>query len=57
MSNDYVTVKIPKELAEAIDKIVGSYGFRSRSEVIKEALRDLLRRYGVYPSLEDKPRR
>jgi len=41
----YVTVRIPKELSDAIDKYVGTLGFRSRTEFVKEAVRALLLKY------------
>jgi len=47
---DYVTLKIPHELAEAIDRIIGKMGFRTRAEFVKEAIRQLLKEYK--PDLE-----
>lgn len=41
----YVTLKIPKELADAIDTILGKMGFRTRAEFTKEAIRKLLTEY------------
>jgi len=41
----YVLIKIPKSLADAIDKLVGQYGFTSRAEVVKEATRKILQQY------------
>jgi len=41
----HVTVKIPIELIEEIDAIVGKFGFRSRGEFVKEAVRKLLDHY------------
>ncbi|MEM1661022.1 MAG: ribbon-helix-helix domain-containing protein [Candidatus Bathyarchaeia archaeon] len=45
MSNEYVTVKIPKSLVDEIDKLIESKkrGYVSRTDVVKEALRILLR--------------
>jgi metal-responsive CopG/Arc/MetJ family transcriptional regulator len=42
MSGDYVTLKIPKELARLIDKYVeeSGAGYRSRAEFTKEAIRE-----------------
>ena len=51
-SEDYATLKIPKELADEIDKIVGLMGFRSRAEFVKEAIRKLLMEYKEKPPLE-----
>ncbi|MEM1661023.1 MAG: ribbon-helix-helix domain-containing protein [Candidatus Bathyarchaeia archaeon] len=48
MSNkkqDHITIKLPVELVEEIDVLVGKYGFRSRGEVVKEAVRKLLDHY------------
>lgn len=42
MSSEYVTVSIPKELADEIDKLVGKHGFSSRAEIVKSAIRKLL---------------
>ena len=38
---DYVTLKIPKALAEEIDQILGSgtLGYRSRAEMVNDAIR------------------
>jgi len=38
---DYVTVRIPRELANEIDQIIqsGTLGYRSRAEMVSEALR------------------
>ena len=40
-SDDYTTVRLPKELMEEIDQIIkrGIRGYKSRSEFIKEAIR------------------
>jgi len=48
----YTTLKIPKELADEIDKVLGTMGFRSRAEFVKEAIRNLLTQYAEKPSLE-----
>jgi len=46
--NAYVTIKIPKELADLIDKVIESkrFGYRSRAEFINEAIRQKLRELG-----------
>jgi len=44
-NNVYVTVKIPKDLAKEVDKLVGKHGFTSRGEIAKEAIRKLLQMY------------
>lgn len=47
---EYVFVKIPKSLLDEVDKAVGKHGYRSRAEFVKDAVRSLLREYGVYKS-------
>jgi len=47
---EYVFVKIPKSLLDEVDKAIGKHGYRSRTEFIKDAIRSLLREYGVYRS-------
>lgn len=42
MGNKYVVVKIPRDLVNEMDKLVGSYGFKSRAEIAKEGIRRLL---------------
>ena len=49
---EYVFVKIPKSLLEEVDRIIGKHGYRSRTEFVKDAIRSLLREYGVYRSEE-----
>ncbi|MCW4044243.1 MAG: ribbon-helix-helix domain-containing protein [Candidatus Bathyarchaeota archaeon] len=43
--NDYTTIKLPNEMVDEIDKLVGKHGFRSRGEIVKEAIRNFLMRY------------
>lgn len=52
----YVSVKIPKELMDEIDKIVSSgiLGYRSRMEFIKDAVRDKILRLRVEISGEKR---
>ena len=40
-NGDYVTIKIPKELADQIDQIIqsGKLGYRSRAELVTESIR------------------
>jgi len=45
---EYAFVKIPKSLLEEVDKIIGKYGYRSRMEFVKDAIRSLLREYGTF---------
>ena len=39
--DDYVTVRIPRQLADEIDEIIriGTLGYRTRAEMVKEAIR------------------
>jgi len=46
--SDYVVYKLPKDLDEEIQKIVGKHGYRSKTEFVKDAVRRLLLEYGVY---------
>lgn len=41
----YVTVKIPRNLANEVDALIGSHGFATRAEIAKAALRKLLKEY------------
>ena len=45
MSNEYVTIRLPKDLIDQMDKLVGRFGFTSRAEIAKEAIRKLLKEY------------
>jgi Arc/MetJ-type ribon-helix-helix transcriptional regulator len=45
--DDYITVRIPKELSQEADKLIGKKGFKSKAEIVKEALRKLLDHYGA----------
>lgn len=44
LPKQYVNVKIPIELADEVDKIIGKklLGYRSRAEFVAEAVRDKL---------------
>ena len=44
-TDEYTTVRLPKELMEEVDKILkrGVMGYKSRAEFIKEAMREKLR--------------
>jgi Arc/MetJ-type ribon-helix-helix transcriptional regulator len=39
---EYVPVKLPRDLIDEMDQLVGTFGFRSRAEIAKEAIRRLL---------------
>lgn len=43
--SEYTTIKLPNELIADLDKLIGKHGFRSRGEIVKEALRDFLKQY------------
>ena len=45
--DDYVTVRIPKELSKEADKLIGKKGFKNKAEIVSEALRELLDQYGA----------
>jgi metal-responsive CopG/Arc/MetJ family transcriptional regulator len=47
----WVSVGIPKEIAERIDKVIDSrqWGFRSRNDYVLEAVKMDLRTRGYYP--------
>lgn len=36
---EYIPVKLPEDLIADVDKLVGTHGFRSRAEFVKEAIR------------------
>ncbi len=39
MRKSYTTVKIPAELSEKLDTLVNDLGYRSRAEVVNDAIR------------------
>jgi Arc/MetJ-type ribon-helix-helix transcriptional regulator len=43
--NEYSTVKLPNDLIAEVDTLVGTHGFKTRAEVVKEAIRKFLREY------------
>jgi len=45
--SDYAVYKIPKELDEEVSRIVGKFGYRSKTEFAKDAIRRLLLEYGL----------
>ena len=53
---EYTILKIPTELAEEINDIIGKHGYRSRAEFAKEAIRTLLREYAVLGSSSSRLR-
>ena len=47
MGEEYTTIKLPKDLLDKIEKIIQSkkYGFKTKPEFIKEAIRQELKYY------------
>ena len=45
IEGNYTTIKLPNDLVTSMDKLIGTYGFKSRAEIVKEALRELLTKY------------
>jgi metal-responsive CopG/Arc/MetJ family transcriptional regulator len=45
MATEWVTLKLPRTLVNEIDKIVGTRGFTSRTDVASEAIRDFLENF------------
>jgi Arc/MetJ-type ribon-helix-helix transcriptional regulator len=43
--DDHNTVRLPEELTDEMDKLIGTHGFRSRAEIAKEAIRAFLEKY------------
>lgn len=43
--DDHNTVRLPEDLTDEMDNLLGEHGFRSRAEIAKEAIRELLRKY------------
>lgn len=51
---EYIIQKLPKSLTDEVDKLMGQYGYRSRSEFVKDAVRNLLRQYQIQEQQEKK---
>lgn len=46
---DVKSVKIPRELLDEVDaRLLGKFGFRTRSEIVNEAIRAILLKYTVF---------
>ena len=45
--SDYAIIKLPRDLADMIDKMMGRMGYRTRTEFVKDAIRNLLQQYGI----------
>jgi Arc/MetJ-type ribon-helix-helix transcriptional regulator len=51
MANGYVTIKLPCNIVnEVLDPLVGTHGYSSRADVIKDALRRLSEKYQLSTS-------
>jgi len=40
--DNYVTVRIPIDLAKEVDALIGRKGYKTRAEIVKDALRNFL---------------
>jgi len=38
----YIYVPLPRELVEEVDQLIGTMGYRSRAEIVKDAIRRLV---------------
>jgi Arc/MetJ-type ribon-helix-helix transcriptional regulator len=45
IEGNYTTIKLPNDLVIEMDQLIGKHGFKSRAEIIKDALRELLTHY------------
>ena len=43
----YAVIKLPEDLVNMIDLMIGRMGYRTRTEFVKDAVRRLLHEYGV----------
>jgi len=51
---NYVTVRLPKDLADEMDKLIGTHGYRTRAEIAKEAIRKFLFRHQFITHIANK---
>ncbi len=54
MKDDYMNIPIPKNLVEIIDHNKHRFGYRSRSEFVRDAIRRRLEELGALRNHEDK---
>ena len=56
LKQKYVTIRIPKELADEIDEILdlGTHGYRSRAELVNESVRLRLEALTLNNSMKPK---
>ena len=52
VAENYVTVKLPRDLAEYIDLVISRYGYKSRAEFIRDAVREKLIRMGFFKEVK-----
>ena len=52
-NNDYRIIKLPKDLADLVDEMLGKMGYKTRTEFVKDAVRRLLSAYGIQQPLEN----
>ncbi len=51
MTHEYVTIKLPSNIVnEVLDPLVGTHGYSSRADVLKDALRRLSEKYQPSPT-------
>lgn len=43
--DDHNTVRLPEDLTDEMDNLIGTHGFRSRAEIAKQAIREFLEKY------------
>ena len=58
MRANYATVKIPQELAATLDEFVANMGYRSRAEIVNDAIRrfiDERKRLGIARAKTEEP--
>jgi len=55
VAEDYVTIKLPRSLAEYIDLVIKSrYGYKSRAEFVRDAVREKLIRMGFFKEIKER---
>jgi len=52
--NEYRIIKLPKDLTDLIDQMMGKMGYKTRTEFVKDAVRRLLETYGIPQRVENK---
>ena len=54
--DEYTTIKVPNDLIVKTDCYIGKNGYKSRSEIVKEALRDFFATHKLEASTSPLPR-